>query len=85
MENLSWYKLVMYLGTVSMAFINLATSLLGMINPIETFTLVYNLYLSGKYLPGKDHNIYFFKGNAELPTKKKVLENSGHLLFQDQV
>ena len=45
MENLSWYKPVIYLGTVSMAFINLATSSLGMINPIETFTLAYNLYL----------------------------------------
>ena len=28
-----------------MTFINLATSSLGMINPIETFTSVYNLYL----------------------------------------
>ena len=45
MENLSWYKPVIYLGMVSMAFINLATSSLGMINPIETFTSVYNLYL----------------------------------------
>ena len=28
-----------------MPFINLATLSLGMINPIETFSLVYNLYL----------------------------------------
>ena len=50
MENLSWYKPVIYLGTVSMAFINLATSSLGMINPIETLTSVYNLYLVPSYL-----------------------------------
>ncbi len=35
----SWKKPVKHLGTVAMEFINLATTSLGMINAIETFTV----------------------------------------------
>ena len=35
---------------VSMAFINLTTASLSMINPIKTFTSVFNLYLLKKYI-----------------------------------
>ena len=38
------YGRTRFLGTVSMEFINLATTSLGVINAIETFTSVYNLY-----------------------------------------
>ena len=74
MENLSWYKPVIYLGTVSMAFINLTTSSLGMINPIETFTSVYNLYLThnGGIELGSDYINY----NCSLCTYHSIINQS---------
>ncbi len=45
----SWKKPVKHLSTVAMEFINLETTSLGMINAIETFSSVFNLYLSTLY------------------------------------
>ena len=41
-----WHgRCVIHLDTVSIAFINIATIVAQLINPIETFNSVYNLYL----------------------------------------